>query len=262
MLWAFLWHSTCQNLYFAFVETMRAFKASWETLWCFWWSCDAARLFDLPPLCPHHSLCLSLYKSVIILPLFSHPSSAFFFMLAPWSGHPRLRKLPDSQAAPQPSLASSFLLLTHSTSGNKRSLCATLLPLISLTPSLQKKKKSHSFSPPPLNLLYLSCSPAFPQLLPDVGPLYTFFFLSSLSPASCRTSPLPINPLYLPRLHPRNRQVLHIYFAITLISTRSFTPSPLHTHTLWSIALTWQTNNNSSQTFVRLQCMLVFFLTL
>lgn len=44
-----------------------------------------------------------------------HSCHFLFFMLAPWSGPPWLQKMPDSQAVPQPCLASSFLLLTHST---------------------------------------------------------------------------------------------------------------------------------------------------
>lgn len=108
---------------FGFTWAAGAFKASWGISGWFGWNSRAAWPFDLPLLCPHQSLCLSRSKSLSLLfspPLISHlpfrPFSLFHVGTLEWA--PWLQKMPESQAVPQPCLASSFLLLTYSTSGS------------------------------------------------------------------------------------------------------------------------------------------------
>lgn len=129
---------------------------------------------------------------------------------------------------------------------------------LSLSPSLPK---SLSFSPPShLPLLYLSSSPAF---FSRCCPLSTFVWSSPSHP--CRTLSLPINPYIFLLSTPEIDKcfTFTLQYHLSLPALPHPLPHPNHTplyrsHTLWSIALTWQRNNNSSQTFVRLQCTVVF----
>lgn len=102
------------------------------------------------PLGPLIFLCSVLISLFVYPPLNQSPSSLdclssptlhlfhfLFFMLAPSSGHPWLQKMPDSQAVPRPCLASSFLLLTHSTSGNNTQSAPFCFPALCVSkPSL------------------------------------------------------------------------------------------------------------------------------
>lgn len=119
--------------------------------------------FDLHSLRPHQSLCLSPSKSVsTLLACLSSPPSIHLFTC--W--HLGVGTPPGCQIArraPRPRLASSFLLMTHSTPGNNAHSVPLSFPLIS--PGLRAKLEPLSLSPPPPPhtqiFLYLSSSPAF-----------------------------------------------------------------------------------------------------
>lgn len=107
----------CQNYCFGFARAIRTFKASWgisgelgETV---------KLLGSLISLCtvlislfvyrPVNQFPLSLPASHV--PLSIHPSHSLFFMLASWSGHRWLQKLPDSQARPPQALPGMIIFV-------------------------------------------------------------------------------------------------------------------------------------------------------
>lgn len=134
-------------------------------------------------------------------------------------------------------LASSLLLLTHSASGNN-TLCVTLLPLIS---SWLQTNTNLCLSDPSLNL-YLFSSPAFFHSGCQMLAPTAFRLIYFLPPPAERISHLSLpflSPFSPPQ--PWNRQVLHIYFTITLIWSGPPPKPPFyHPYALWSTTLTSQ----------------------
>lgn len=177
-----------------------------------------------------------------------------------------LVSLPAS-SLPPPSIP-VFILAPQSGQTGWPSALQSIIIVVFDTYNLRQKTLSlrHApflYPPPTPGLLYLYWSPVFSsQRMPDVG-LIHICAPSTSTPRSCWEYSPSINPFLSPFSTPLpwNRQALYIYLTIALISTAPPHHSPLYPHILWSIALTTQINNSSSQTFVRLQCIVVFFLT-
>lgn len=163
--------------------------------------------FDLPSLRPHQSLCLSPSKSVsTLLACLSSPPSIHLFTC--W--HLGVGTPPGCQIArraPRPRLASSFLLLEHSTPGNNAHSVPLSFPLIS--PGLRAKLEPLSLSPPPptpksffISLPHLLLSPAAARCWPPLHLLQNFLPVYQ-SLLSAFPSHLLYNNTYLhPVLHP------------------------------------------------------------
>lgn len=161
-------------------ESLQSIMRDFTTIWMKLWVCSAlwSVLFVYPPLKSAFPLPACLSPSTL------YPSPSLLFMLAPQSGNPWQRKLPDTQVACRPCPASSLLFWRVQPQAITLTLCHSPSLNLSLFSTLQKSvlhATPRSLSPA------LTPAPSCCQMLASVT-------LSSDRPPPTPTERFPCTP--------------------------------------------------------------------